>query len=411
VVAVLLGEDSFQDNKVVVSGLVATDANLKVAFIGDSGYGANFEAVLNLVKNEGAQIVLHQGDFDYSDDPDGFEAKINNILGSGFPYFVAVGNHDAASWNEGCGDSDGCYAPIFRNRANAQGITTDDPDLNDQKYSITYRGLKIVFAGENGNNSEFAGFVANQLLGDSHIWKICSWHKNQAAMQVGGKTDEMGWDIYDNCRAYGAIIATGHEHSYSRTKTLTSMATQTVDSTCANPQSLCVEAGRTFAFVSGLGGHSIRPQLRCLPTSYPYGCNGEWASIYTSNQGAAYGALFITFYVDGDPYKARGYFKNISGTVVDSFDIKYGPNPASPPAPTPAPVPSPNKETVPSPEPGAEETSVSPSPPDSEVTPAVSASLGAEIFAKEKIPAYLTLLVLLVTMVVIGWLWRIGRLR
>jgi hypothetical protein len=46
-----------------------------------------------------------------------------------------------------------------------------------------------------------------------------------------------------------------------------------------------------------------------------------WASIYTTNQGAKFGAQFITFNVAGNLKKARGYFKDISGTVIDSFTI------------------------------------------------------------------------------------------
>ena len=34
-----------------------------------------------------------------------------------------------------------------------------------------------------------------------------------------------------------------------------------------------------------------------------------------------HGALFIDFHVDDDPRKARGYFKNIRGQVVDSFTV------------------------------------------------------------------------------------------
>jgi hypothetical protein len=82
-----------------------------------------------------------------------------------------------------------------------------------------------------------------------------------------------------------------------------------------------VAPGATFVFVSGLGGKSIRDQKRCLPTTFPYGCNGEWASIYTSNQGAIPGALFIQFHVNGDPNMARGYFKNVNGAIVDQFTI------------------------------------------------------------------------------------------
>jgi len=140
-------------------------------------------------------------------------------------------------------------------------------------------------------------------------------------MQVGGKTNEMGWEVYENCRKAGAIVATGHEHSYERTKTLTNIETQTVDSSCSDPKKVCVGPNRTFVFVSGLGGNSVRDQNRCLPATYPYGCNGEWASIFTSNQNGEYGALFIDFYVNGDPKKARGYFKTVTNKTVDQFDI------------------------------------------------------------------------------------------
>src|SRR5579863_9978232 len=44
---------------------IATDANLKIAFIGDTGHGPSQQAVLSLIKSEGAEAVLHQGDFDY----------------------------------------------------------------------------------------------------------------------------------------------------------------------------------------------------------------------------------------------------------------------------------------------------------------------------------------------------------
>ena len=86
-----------------------------------------------------------------------------------------------------------------------------------------------------------------------------------------------------------------------------------------------VTRGATFVLVSGLAGQSIRNQDRCLPTSYPYGCKGEWASIYTSDQNARYGALFIEFNVDGDPNKARGYFKDVGGRVVDQFTVTSQP--------------------------------------------------------------------------------------
>jgi len=316
------------------SGSIATAPNLKIAFIGDTGKGSNQQAVLKLIKSESAQAVLHQGDFDYANDPAGFWTSVDGVLGPNFPYFASVGNHDARSWPTTVHPS---YAQFLKDRMARIGVTPDPPDLNHEMYSIEFKGLKVVFVGqERIGDRTYAPYIQSQLNADDHIWKICSWHKNMTAMQVGGKTDEMGWGVYEACKNAGAIIATGHEHSYERTKTLLSIQNQIADPDSPDPNRLTVSPGRTFVFVSGLGGESIRIQRRCLPTTAPYGCKGEWAKIYTSNQHAQFGALFITFNVDGNPNKAHGYFKNISGQIVDEFDITKETKPAQTPSPSPA---------------------------------------------------------------------------
>lgn len=289
-------------------------AEVKVAFIGDSGNGSAFKSVLDLVKAEQVDGVVHNGDFDYGLDPDGFFATVDGKLGGSFPYFASVGNHDAPAWD--------AYAPYVTAHAEAAGVTFDDPNLLDEKFAFLWKGIHFVFVGQNGSNDVFAQFIDSQFAGASEpAWRVCGWHKNQKAMQIGGKGDEMGWGVYETCRAKGAIITTGHEHSYERTKTLTSMMDQTVDPDCSDPNALCLAPGKTFAVVSGLGGVGIRNQERCTPFSPPYGCKGEWASIYASDQGATYGALFVVFNDGGDPTKARAYFKNVDGAVIDSFTI------------------------------------------------------------------------------------------
>jgi hypothetical protein len=301
-------------------GSIATEANLKIAFIGDVGNGAGQRAVLNLIKSEGAQAVLHQGDFDYHSDPIGFWSSVDNILGANFTYFVSVGNHDVDKWPTTATPS---YSRMQFDRLTRMGVAPDSLELNNEMYSLAFKGLKVVFVGEQkgAGDTVYAPFIRAQLKSDNHVWKVCSWHRNMSAMQVGDKTDDMGWGVYEACREAGAIIATGHEHSYERTKTLTSVSNQTVDPASPDPNRLAVGPGRTFAFVSGLGGESIRVQKRCWPVAPPYGCKGEWAKIYSSNQNAQYGALFITFNVNGDANKAHGYFKNVSGQIVDEFDI------------------------------------------------------------------------------------------
>lgn len=310
---------------------LATEPELKVAFIGDAGFDEDMRDVLALIRDEGADMVVHLGDFDYDDDPKGYFAVVDEILGSDFPYFGIPGNHDEDVWPTGCGNANGCYAQYLSDRMSRLGIEIDDPDLNDQMYSTTFEGLRLAFVGLDNSATEtvYPTFLQNALEEDPAIWKICAWHETQRAMQVGDKDDTMGWAVFETCRSEGAIVATAHEHSYQRTHTLLNFEHRVRDPLWMDPGSVRVAPGATFAFVSGLGGHSIRDQERCLPDVYPYGCHGEWARIYTSNQDADYGALFITFNVDGDKHKARGYFKNVDGDVVDNFTMTASEDPLS----------------------------------------------------------------------------------
>jgi hypothetical protein len=228
-----------------------------------------------------------------------------------------VGNHDQLIWAD--------YQQKLQERLARipEASCTGDLGVNSACY---YQGLFFILSGAGMLGTDHANYLHKLLRADQSIWRICSWHKNQTAMQVGGKLDDVGWEAYEECRKAGAIIATGHEHSYSRTKTLLNMQNQQVDISCQDDPStpdpdVCVYKGGTFVFVSGIAGKSTRNQDRCLPAIYPYGCSGEWAKIYTSDQGAQYGALFITFHVDGNPRKSSAYFKNINCEIIDSFTI------------------------------------------------------------------------------------------
>lgn len=292
--------------------LTPTPPNLKVAFIGDQGLGVNAKAVLQLVANEGASMLIHSGDFDYTDNPDAWDAQINSVLGESFPYFASVGNHEVLAWP-------GYQQKLQARLARIPGASCEG-DLGVQS-ACTHQGLFFVLTGPGTLGSGHDVYIRDQLAQDQSIWSVCSWHKTQEEMQVGAKTSEVGWEPYEECRQGGALIATGHEHSYSRTRTLLSTQTQMVDPEWSEADRLQIRSGATFVFVSGLGGFGIRPQVRCLPATFPYGCQGEWAKIYASTQGAQFGALFITFNVEGDPRKAMGEFKSIDGATTDGFTV------------------------------------------------------------------------------------------
>ena len=298
--------------------LLPTDANLKIAFVGDTADGTNWGSVLSLVQAEGAQAVVVEGDMTYDADPPGWWSRTEGVVGTSYPVFLARGNHD----------DDSSWSGFLAKAANHLGGATRTAGPHDAAYKTVFKGLAIgtIKLGDTGTT------VNNLFAGDDHLWRVCSWHQNMAQMQVGGKGDEMGWAVYEACRQQGAIIMSGHEHTYHRTKTMTNTQTQTIDSSCSSGSSLCVGAGRTFVNVVGLGGTGIRNQVRCTPSSttapFPSLNTSDascpiWAAIYTSDQGANYGAQFITFNVGGDPKKASGYFKTISGSTVDTFTITH----------------------------------------------------------------------------------------
>ena len=283
-----------------------------IAFIGDQGLGANAQAVLTMIRDAGADAVMHSGDFDYSDNPQAWNDQIDAILGPNFPYFGSIGNHDDLKFY-----GPGGYQELLEGRMNRLSIPWNG-DLGVQS-SFVFQGIHFVLTGSGVEGSGHDAYIQSMFASSSSRWRISSWHEDMHLMQPEAKTDETGWGVYEQSRRAGAIIATAHAHDYSRTHLLSSMQNQEIASTSstlaitaddpATPQ----DEGRSFAFVSGLGGKSIRAQE----------VSGPWfASIYTSTQGAQYGALFGIFNYLGDPTLARFYFKNIDGVVIDAFQVR-----------------------------------------------------------------------------------------
>ena len=304
----------------IVKGLVAsvdparpsapkTVQSLKVAFIGDQGNTWATRAVLRMIKAQGADMVLHQGDFDYQDDPRGWDSRISKILGANFPYFASVGNHDLPRWRGRNG-----YQAMLKARLSRIPAARCSGDLGVMS-ACRYKGLFFILSGigtlpaKTPDDPSHVKYLSEQLAKTDATWRICSWHKNQRKMQTGNKTDETGWQSYEVCRKGGAIIATGHEHAYSRTHLMVDFRNQQITSFSST---LVIKEGMSFAFVSGLGGHSLRRQKRKAEW---------WASTYTKDNDADHGALFCTFNAGGDPRMAECYFRDIRGRVADRFKI------------------------------------------------------------------------------------------
>jgi hypothetical protein len=283
--------------------ILSPENPVKVAFIGDQGITENSRKVLELIRQEGADMVLHQGDFDYTDDPEAWDLMISDILGKNFPYFATVGNHDITMWQS-------YKRKLIERLYRIDGVSCSG------EYGVNavceYRGLLFILSGVGTLGLDHALYIDRSLGGTRAIWKICTWHKNQHLMQVGLKEDETGWEVYETCLKHGAIIGTGHEHTYARTYLLSDITNQVVAST-ENP--MVIKPGQTFVFGNGLGGYSIKPQIGEIAS------DSYWASIYTETQGANFGALFCTFGYGNRPENGLCYFKDIDGNVPDSFSL------------------------------------------------------------------------------------------
>jgi len=195
-----------------------------------------------------------------------------------------------------------------------------------------YRGLELVVSGVGSTGSDHEWYLERTLVRPGALVRLCVWHKNQHDMQVGGKTDEVGWGAYQICARHGAPIITAHEHSYSRTFALTAIGDRMLGHGATGlADSLRLGADRSFVVVTGLGGHSTRTR------TLDHAMDTWWASIYANNfqmmngqmtgtePSIQFGALFIDFHVDGDPRKARAYFKTTSDQIVDRFELYFEP--------------------------------------------------------------------------------------
>jgi len=301
----------------------ATPENLRVAFFGDHGLGSESVATLELVISEDADFLVILGDFDYGDDPEAWHAQLDEGLGADFPMFAVAGNHDEAAW-------DG-YRQVLMDRLAPIANAECDGEIGIQM-SCNYQGIELVLSGvgtmDPPGDQSHEEFITERLGASEQIWKFCAWHKNQNDMQVGEKGNEVGWEAYQACQNAGAIVATGHEHSYSRTLTLTDIGNVEAGHGATGEHNIMqVAPGSNFVFVSGMGGVGIRDY-----NADQHDDDTWWSTFYTSDRyvregeeiegfEVELGVMFIDFYVDGDPYKAHAYFKTLTGEIIDEFDI------------------------------------------------------------------------------------------
>lgn len=290
---------------VLLSFSSVAHSGTKVAFTGDQGTDENARAVLTMIANEGVDLLMIQGDLGYDRNAAAqWEANLNDTLGENFPVLTGVGNHENFEWH--------LYHQYIKRRIDRAGklSCSGNPGV---KAHCQFDNIEIVQVSPGINEvagvpaeDSYPEYIKDKFPGAGNKWRICSWHKNMETMQVGGKSNATGWGVYDSCLNAGAMITVAHEHSYSRTHLMSSFENQVV---AHRNNDMTLEPGKSFMFVSGLGGRSIREQKR----------GGDWwASIYTASQGATHGALICDF----ERNTARCFFKAIDGSVPDQFTLR-----------------------------------------------------------------------------------------
>lgn len=343
----------------------------RVAFLADAGLNKASRLVLEMLRNESVEMVLHSGDLDYTGKSAEFYRLVDRVLGRSFPYFVTMGNYESKRLPGGGRDMAWhAYQKLQRERlGRIDGLTC--ATVTSRNLACEWRGVSFVTSaiGVNGSRlgqdlQELQAASAG-LWGDRPAsWRICSWHLPLANFQVGFR-EGVPWmsanaflEAYEHCRRFGAMIVNGHEHYYVRSHAIHEFSlanvqfatTTTGNASEAHVDEIALGPGSTLAVVSGLGGHSVSipslakvrelahlaavhplylAQEREVKGKYffpaitgdkPVSSSEQINLPAPPKQGYPFGALICDLQVTSRPHaKGECYFKTIAGTVVDRF--------------------------------------------------------------------------------------------
>ena len=297
--------------------------NLTVAFTADTYIIDETSRLYRILKAEGAEWIAISGDLDYIDYPDGWDKQITSAVGDSYPMLVASGNHDYAIWPQ--------YQDKIVTRWQKAGLTTCHGVVGVM-HTCTWKGLTIVQITP-GVFNETRGLYRNisglgdidyvQYIRDAFAkypspWKICSWHKNQHLMQTGEKSDETGWGVYNECLAQGAMVMTGHEHSYERSYQMSSFQNQIFNNT--DPLHLTLTPTQGIVIVQGLGGREVRLNKQPQQTWWASKDNAN-VNETTGNVRNKFSGVVCKYNLNGNAKQAYCYDKRVDGTVYDEFFI------------------------------------------------------------------------------------------
>lgn len=323
---------------------IGSTQEITVALLGDTGAYRDFQEVINLVNEERAEIVMINGDLGYGATPQKWRETLLKEIDPNIQLVIgSLGNHD---FERGRHDD---YVSIFHGLRNAKnslavhcsgGVTIEKgKDIAALDEVCTFGNLTVIASGigQIFTKSYFEDRLKEKLSAKPPgNWALVGYHYTLASMNPGIKPNENTYKFFDLIRKFGAIGAQAHTHTVMASCPIQSEFKANASPAChpgfgSDLSDRFVEDGTGIFIDSSLGGMPPRNRRRCRQPG-DAGCAHMVDLItkegYTRADGlakadfAARGAVFIRFNINGDPTRARAYFKSVDGREVFSFNIR-----------------------------------------------------------------------------------------
>jgi hypothetical protein len=156
---------------------------------------------------------------------------------------------------------------------------------------------------------------------------MCAWHYNQRELQLCNKYNAVGFEAYEACRKYGAIVNNAHEHSYARTYSMNNLSSNlglrlgVVD----NNNNVTLDKGQNMVFVHGASGASVRGECDGFGASPWWAAwaasNGNKGTMQDASVGTSFGYLACTFRPGGVANRADCFYEDVNGRRFDEFSM------------------------------------------------------------------------------------------
>lgn len=294
--------DCYCENSFHEFGILSEASEFKptrLAFFGDSTTTDHAKSVLQMIKNNDVDAIIHLGDLDYDYNPPAMEEHINSVFSEEYPYIYIIGNHETEVWNQYQQNN---YNRLLNQSGDIKIYCKGNHGV--QSYCLV-NGIEIILSGIDILCDNHESYISNKLQESNAKWKICGWHKNHSSFQLSDKTDEVGLSMYQNCINHGALIMTAHSHIYARTYPITNAEYKTITN------DYTVFPGQSMIFSIGTGGAGLSSEKNNNRSNF------WWNAAFTRDHLLEVGALICDFTIGS----VTCHYKTFNDHILDSVTL------------------------------------------------------------------------------------------